>query len=800
MTASQQDYTPEETLDIKKYIYLFLSHWRWFVLSVCVCLLLAFVYVRYATNIYSTNNSVLLLEKEDALGSMSSIMQEFGGMGGKTSNLDNQIAILQSYTLVRQTLERLDYQVSYFDNGTIHDVEIFDACPFRVKTIASDSADTIQNKGLNENIYIKIVSSTQYSLEIPRDTGAVKLRTLNFGEVFETPHYKFTLEKHNNFVDSLHIDKRFMVVLNDYNSLTNSYKKDLTVSANSKKSSIMDLTITGTVPEKIVDFLNTLIQVAIENGLKDKDLTSLKTIQFIDHQLASITDSLSFAETNLESFRSNNQVINISEEGTVALQKMEEQRSKQILIKTRLKYYDYLQKSIKDKNFNDLIIPSVVGIQDQLLNNLVNQLSSLYSERQVIEFSARENHPSLQIINSQITTAIKQLNDNVNSMIESTRIELREVESEIARIERDIKHLPNTERQMIAIQRQFQLNDNLFNFLLQKRAEVGITKAANIPDLKFVDHALIDNVKQTAPKKPLILLIALFLALCIPATIILTRDFFKDSVSDIDTIHSKTGIPLLASIIHNKYENGIIVNRHPKSAIVESFRTARTNLAFFLKKKASSNIISFTSTISGEGKSFCALNLAGIIAMNNKRVLVVGLDLRKPTLHKYLETNKTKGLTDYLIGNQSFEDILNPTPVKGCDIIFAGTIPPNPLEMLEGEAFAGFMDKVSHMDYDYIILDTPPIGLVADTLSIAKYCDLNIFVVRQNFTPKNALEFITHVQKERKLTNLCILANDIEGNGYGYRYSSNYRDHSYYVESEEKPRSRWQQIWKVVKG
>jgi len=499
-------------------------------------------------------------------------------------------------------------------------------------------------------------------------------------------------------------------------------------------------------------------------------------------------------------FRSDNRIVNISQEGTAALQKLEEQRSKQTLIKTKLKYYDYLQKSIKDTDFNDVIIPSVVGIQDQLLNNLVNQLSKLYSERQVIEFSAKANHPSLQIINSQITTAIQQLNDNVKNMIESTRIELREVDREIARIESEIERLPNTERQMIAIQRQFQLNDNLFNFLLQKRAEVGITKAANVPDLRFVDHALIDNVKQTAPRKLLILLVAFFLALCIPVVIILIVGFFKDSISDIDDVKTKTGIPLLASIIHSKYEGGIIVKKHPKSAVVESFRTARTNLSFFLKKKASTNTIAFTSTISGEGKSFCALNLAGIIAMNNKRVLVIGLDLRKPTLHKYLDTNKTIGLTDYLIGKNEFEDIVNPTPVKGFDIIFSGTIPPNPLEMLESEDFANFMDKINHMGYDYIILDTPPIGLVADMLSIARYSDLNVFVVRQNYTPKTALEFVANVQKEKKLPNLCVLANDIEGQGYGYRYSSHYRDHSYYIETDEKPKSRWQRFLRTIKG
>ncbi|MDR2963144.1 MAG: polysaccharide biosynthesis tyrosine autokinase [Bacteroidales bacterium] len=803
MTTQTNEQQEEQSIDIKKYIYLITSHWYWFALSIVACLIVAFIYVRYATRIFSTRNSVVLLEKDDALGSMSSIMQEFGSFGGRSQNIDNQIVILSSYNLVRQTLERLDFQVSYFSDGVVHDVEIYDNSPFTVQLLPDTVANNDLNVGLNEKIFVHILSANEFTIEIPRTRNAVERRKMLFGEVFQTPDYKFTLLKKENFADSLHVGNRYAFIVNNYNDLTNDYVKNLNTVANSKRSSIIDLSLSGNVPEKMVEFLNTHIQIAIENEMNEKSKTSLNTIRFIDEQLATITDSLAFAESNLENFRADNRIINISEEGTVILKRLEEQRSKQIALQAKIKYFNYLQKSIKDKDFHDMVVPSVVGIQDQTLNALVTQLSKLYSERQIIEFSAKENHPSLQIINSQISNAIQLLNDNVKNMIESTQIELRSVDGEIARIERDIERLPNTERQMISIQRKFQLNDNLFNFLLQKRAEVGITKAANIPNMRFVDHAILDNVKQTAPRKTVVALIALLLGFIIPIAIYLIRDFLKDTISNIDAVKERTGLPLLGSVIHNKYGNGIIVKKHPKSSIAESFRTARTNLSFFLsQQKDGCHTLALTSTVSGEGKSFCALNLAGIIAMNNKKTLVVGLDLRKPTLHKYLGINKTVGVTDYLIGKVSFEDILNTTTVPGCDIIFSGTIPPNPLELIESEGFANFMTHIKNSGYDYIILDTPPIGLIADSLSIMKNSDLNIYVVRQNYTSKSALEFIAGVRREKKIDNLCVLANDIHegygyGYGYGYRYSSNYRYNSYYEEHEEKPKTFLQKIQKV---
>lgn len=773
----------EENINIKKYVLLFLDNWRWFIFTCILSLSIAFLVNRYSKAVYESQNTVYLTEKEDAMGAMSTIMKEFGSFGSKTQNIENQIGILTSYSLTRKTLERLNYQVSYFDKGRLNNVEIYEKCPFRVVI------DSLKTNTFKEKIFITVLSENEIKLSIPRDSNEVTVQ-LYFGEKFENNDYVFKIIKSEDFDIEEHVSQDYFFQINDYNQLTKEYLKNLTVEASFKKGTILQLTSKGAVPEKVVEYLNTLIIEAIENDLKEKNATSIKTIEFIDDQLTSVVDSLTYAEKNLETFRSNNKIVNLSEEGSSMFKKMEELQAKKSLIDIKIKYYEYLLKTIRDKNnFKDIITPSVIGVQDQLLNNLVGQLSQLYSERQVLEFSATGDNPSLQIINMKIKNTIAALIENVNNLIESAQIEVKETQKEIAKVDAEIKKLPSTERELINIQRKFELNDNIYNYLLQKRAEVGITKAANLPDLKFIDYALIENALQKSPNRKLNYIIALFLGLFLPGLLLILRDFMNDTIVEREEVERKSSIPILGSVAHNRRTSeSIPVKLHPKSSIAESFRAIRTNLAFFIKhEKFQAPIITFTSTISGEGKTFCALNLAAIIAMNNKKVLVVGLDLRKPKLQNMLQTNIPYGITNFLINTHTLEEITIQTDLQNLDVILSGPIPPNPIELIEGDAFQNFVDTIRASDYDFIIFDTPPIGLVADTLSISKYSDLNVFVMRQNYTNRNSIKFINDIAAESKIKNLSILINDVNMiNGYGYRYGA-YRNNKYgygYYEDE----------------
>ena len=772
----------EENINIQKYLFLFIKNWFWFALAIFISLCIAFLVNRYSTPVFEAKNTVIISEKEDAMGAMGSIMKEFGSLGGKNQNIENYIGILQSYTLVKKTLERLNYRVSYFHKGRVNNVEIFDRCPIKIEL------DTSHEQTEYENIYISILSDTEYALEIPRDSNAVSTKLL-FNQKYESNNYAFTVTK-NDIFNEESIQETYIIRVNNYNRLTKQYLKDLQVEASFRKGTIIDLTSRGTVPEKVVNFLNTLISVAIENDLEEKNRTSHKTIEFIDNQLMSIIDSLTFAEENLETFRSDNKIIDLSIEGSGLFKKIEDLQAKKSILDIRIKYYEYILETIqKNSNFQDVITPSVIGVQDPTLNSLINQLSQLYAEKQIVEYSATGDNPSMQLVNIRIKTTINALIDNVQNLITAAKIEAKEINNEIALVDNDIKKLPKTEREFINIQRRFELNDNIYNFLLQKRAEVGITKAANLPDLKFIDMAYIENAERKSPKNLLNYIIALFLACFFPGVFFILRDFLNNKIVEREEIEQKSSIPILGSVAHNKREHETIpVKKHPKSSIAESFRTIRTNLSFFISADKKTPIITFTSTISGEGKTFCALNLASMIAMNNKRVLVVGLDLRKPKLGVMLKSNFTLGITNYLIGRNSIDEITIKTDDANLDVILSGPNPPNPLELIESAKFNEFISEISNRNYDFIILDTPPIGLVADTLSIAKHADLNIFVVRQNYTNKNSLKYINDIHTEQKIENLCLLINDVNMlNNYGYRYGAYGQKYGYgYYDDEER--------------
>ena len=784
----------DEEIDIIAYVRLLLSKWYWIVLSCIICGFIAFFVNRYATKEFEASSSIMIVEKEDALGSMSSILQDFGSTKGGKANIDNQIGILQSYSLVRQTLEKLDYRISYFNHGRIHDVEIYKASPFWVDLDTSyfdyDNPKVYQK----EFIDVKIISDDEYRLTIERDSITIT-KYMVWGEEYKDSIYKFTLRKDENFdIDDFKDDRlEFRFLINDYNSLTKQYQKNLVVEAKSKQGTFVNMTIRDNVPEKATDFLNGLVDVCIEQDLETKNETSRKSEMFINEQLNQITDSLMFAESNLEEFRSNNKIVNLSDEGSLLYKKLEEQEKNKSQLDISLKYYNYILRSIQTNDIQDIKMPSITGIDDPLLKSLISQLNELYTEKQVLMYSATPDNPSLKIINMKIDQTITSLVDNVNSLIESTKLEINEVKKEIEKTDQDIQQLPSTERELISIQRKFDVNNTVYSFLLQKRAEIGLTKAANISDIRIIDSARAENAKQSFPQMKLLLLIALFLGIGIPCAIIILLNYLDNTIKEKSDVESKTQIPIIGTILHNHYTDKIPVKTKPKSSIAESFRAIRSNLAFFLKDTSKTNVIALTSTISGEGKSFCALNLAAILSLINKKVLIIGLDLRKPRLAEMINVSNNIGVTTHLIGKDSLDDVILHTDVQNLDAIVAGPIPPNPAELIESPEFDTFMKECINKGYDYVVLDTPPIGLVADTIAIAKYAECNIFVMRQRYTSKNSITLANSLYKDQQVANLSILLNDIEiEQGFGFGYGT-YRDknagNGYYSDEylEEKP-------------
>ena len=388
---------------------------------------------------------------------------------------------------------------------------------------------------------------------------------------------------------------------------------------------------------------------------------------------------------------------------------------------------------------------------------------------------------------------------------------MADMDKRIVEVEKEARKLPATERELIGIERKFNLNNDIYTYLLEKRAESGIAQASNIPNNKILDIARVDNAAKVSPKNSMNYMIALVIGLAIPLVIILMFDYFNNKIIDKSDIENNTNVPIMGSIGHNHDESDLPIVQNPKSSIAESFRSIRTNIQYLLPEKER-NIILISSTISGEGKTFVATNLSIIIAMSGKKTLLMGLDLRKPKIHNDFNVNNDVGLSTYLINETSYEDVIRPTDIENLYIATSGPIPPNPAELLEKPLMKDFFDKARE-EFDYVILDTPPVAIVTDAILLTQFTDTNIFIVRQKYSSKNVIQYIDELYNKKNIKNLSLLVNDVKipsygygydyylgySYGYGYGYGQHYGQ-GYYGDENETSKSISAKIRRVLFG
>ena len=777
----------EDTIDIKKFIFKIFSNWYWFVLTLFVSITFAYFINKYSDSVYSVNASILVRDKNNSLTSgIDNMMDELGMFRRvRRKNVENEIGILNSYTLARRTIEKLDFEVSYFSIGRIREPERYNDMPFVVRFDSTDA------NVRNYKIYITIIDEGSYHLHINNKYNIDK--ELQFGEKFKSSDFNFSLISKGFHLDSLEVTEYYFVI-NDLNDVTNTERKKLKIETSDKKSSVLLLTTTGKVIQKEVDYLNKLCDEYIQMDLDEKNEINLKTIHFIDQQLENITDSLTSVENRLQNFKETNKTMNLSMEGKILYEKLEQLENQKAEYIVKNNYYNYLIDYLENKNLkSDIIAPSVMGISDVALNKLVVQLNELAAERNSISYGSTDKNPAINIYDNQIDNITHLIIENINSTLRSSDIALINLQNRIDVIDRDIKKLPVTEKKLINIKRKFTLNDEIYTFLLQKRAETGIAKASNTSENKILDYSRTDNAILLSPKANLNYIIAIIIALLIPLIFIVIIDFFDNKIHERKDIEKKTNIPIIAEIGHNNKSSDLVVFDYPRSSISESFRKLRTNLKYSLVNKTGhSPVISVTSTISGEGKTFTAINIASVIAALDKKTIILGLDLRKPTLHKYFNFINENGISEYLTGDANYENIIKETKINNLSVILAGTIPPNPAELIELPKMGELIAKLQ-TEFDYIILDTPPIALVTDALLLSVFVDVNLYVMRQNYSNISVLEFINEIQSKNNI-NLNIIMNDINLSGYysykynyNYKYGGGYYSNNYYDEEYKLP-------------
>lgn len=774
----------EEEFDIKKILYLLLRQWKWFLLCGILGLSAAVFYSRITNPQYSISTSILVPEKTNGMD-MKSLFD--GALDMPKNNLYNQVEIIQSYFTINTTLENLNWRTSWQKKGWLTWSGIYKKEPFEVQ----ESAGFVNPQGIR--IYITPTSDDSYSISADGKAnlseGQTEIKftgTGQFGHPFVNTYFRFTLLKK---ISNSELKGEYCFVFNDLNTLTLQYQKRLQAKVKDKNSDIIECSIKGEEPVKECEFLNELIHVYVEGKMNVQNEAQRRSLDFINTQLTGISDSLNTAGDKFSEFRSKNKIIDLGTEGTLVMNSLKDIETERAKDQIQLDYFQnvlsYLNQAQGD--MSKIVSPSVVGIEDASLNALVIRLSDLYSRRQVLSFSAKQNNPTLLLIDKELAQIRSQLNENLRNLIENATKSINSLKERQNSISAQMNKLPKKEQQMINIQREFTLTNEIYTFLLQKRAETNIALASSISDVQIVDVARPQTALQIGLSSKIILTMGFIFGLAIPAIIILFLNFFDDRIHTQEDIENHTSLPILGNIMHNQGLSDLAVFENPKSNIAESFRTLRTNLQFMLNDQ-DEKVISIHSCNPGEGKSFNAINLASVLAMNDHKVLLIGADLRKPKIHKLFNLPNEHGLSTYLIGLDTFEQIIHPSQNPNLDLIPAGPIPPNPAEILGKPKFKELI-KMAQSVYDYIIIDNAPVSLVTDGIIVSRSSDVNIFVLRYGISHKHQIDIINQLAEKKRISHMGIVVNDISSNSFGYTYYKYYQyeayQNSYYSDDEQ---------------
>ena len=770
----------EQSIDIKQLIYICLSHWYLFLISVVVALAIGFVLNRYKTNVYQTSGTVLI---KDQNGYDPTVLMT--NLNFNTQNVENEMAILKSYMLTERAIKKMNLEVTYFEKGRVATVELYQSAPFTVEfdrsvpqavgllyEITNMGSETMTLHGTSEFL-------SKYDFVLCQSLGSSPQKIdvvteCKQGEWIENGYNRFRIVLNEGYNPQDDNNRKLFFRLNSYPSLVKQMSR-FSVNTTSKQSSVVSIVTNGNNPKKIVDFTNMLMNEYVNRGLEKKNMVSENTIQFIDNELTGIQESLGSAESELKDFRKQNDLMNLDMQASQiynSLQVLEREKADMTVnVKIYKRLQDYIKGQIDDPE--NLAAPSTMGINDPLLNQLVKDLVTLSQTKATQLLTQTEQHPQIVKLNEQIVTTKKTLLETINNLVINAEMSLDEINKRIAKAVSETKVLPEKQQQLINYQRNFNFNDETYKYLMQRRAEAQILKASNTPDNEILDVARIEKTQKISPRTKMNYLIALILGLLIPAVYLFLKDFFNVSINDRKDVEKLTQFPIIGQVAQTNSKDPLVVVNSPKSPIAESFRSIRTNIEFITQGKTKSTIL-VTGDMQSIGKTFNAINVASIYALYGKKTVLLGFDLRKPKLFKEFGLNNNIGLSSFLSNKEPFESIIqSTTAIPSLDIITSGPIPPNPAELIASEKCDELFQLLRDR-YDYIIIDTPPVGLVTDAFLLMKHSDVNLFIVRQGVTNKNIFGTIIKDMEARDL-KMSIVLNGIQTNkGYGYSYGKKY--------------------------
>ena len=770
----------EENIDVKELLFKYLIHWPWFVGAVVACLIAAWVYLYISTPVYNISATVLIKDdKKGGSAGMLSGLESLGldGMISSSQNIDNEIEVLRSKTIVKEVVEDLGLYISYADKDEFPSRNLYKTSPVQV-SLTPQEADLLEKP-----MIVEMALQPQGSLDVN-----VKIGDDEYQKHFEKlpavfPTNKGTLAFFQT-LDSILPSKKsseeivgvertvrnITAVINKPLAVAKGYCGSMTIEPTSKTTSVAVISLKNSNVQRGKDFINKLLEMYNINTNNDKNEVAQKTAEFINERISIISKELGSTEKDLESFKRGAGITDLTSDAQIALTGSAEYEKKRVENQTQINLLQDLQKYMRNEGYE--VLPSNIGLQDVNLAAAINRYNDVLVERKRLLRTSTENNPTIINLDTSIDAMKENVQVSLDRVLRGLYITKADLDREANRYSRRISEAPGQEREFVSIARQQEIKAGLYLMLLQKREENAITLAATANNAKIIDDAIADDA-PVSPKGKMIYLVALVLGVGIPVGVIYLLELTKFKIEGRSDVEKLTSVPIVGDIpLTDEKQGAIAVFENQNNLMSETFRNVRTNLQFMLENDK--KVILVTSTVSGEGKSFISANLAISLSLLGKKVIIVGLDIRKPGLNKVFNIpRKEVGITQYLANpEKNLMDLVQLSDVsKNLYILPGGTVPPNPTELLARDGLDKAIETLKK-NFDYVILDTAPVGMVTDTLLIGRVADLSVYVCRADYTHKNEYTLINELAEKDKLPNLCTVINglDLKRRKYGYYY------------------------------
>lgn len=764
-------------MDFKLIILSYLKYWWLFLLSVILFLSLAFAYLFFSTPLYSISSSILIKIDGGSDFTQNTVYSELEAYE-TNKQVENEMEILASYSLMRDAVEELPLDYFFYTEDKYSRMkELYGAnVPVTVKTLLK-KPDVGQYP---EEVRISVNLFDDHFILIQEDE---KKKAYQYGELIENWYGEIKINKSENYQGEM--PELLHIYFKNKDQVAGLYKGRIQVNLSQRFASVFNISLVDAVPEKGQDVLNKLIEQYNLQAVKEKNVTASNTIDFINSQLDTLMKELNSIERRIEEYRRSNNISDMGTENSLMVQNSKDIETQLSDIKTQMEVLDYLEEYLRDPASSGIEVASNLSIIDETLTNLVDEFNRLQNERQRLLRTVQPNNPLVTTIEGQLENLKNNIGTNISNMKNGLRIESQNLKFNLDQINSRISNVPEIERGLLELSREHSRKQTQYNYLQSKKEEANLSLATTtVSNARVIDEAA-SSSSPVKPNKMVILGMAMIVGFICPFGFIYIKNTLNTKITHKSQVQDITEVPILSEI--SNYPNGgelLAISEKRRTPIAEQFRLLRTNLKFVAGRK-NERVLMVTSSISGEGKTFFSLNLGASLSIAKKKVVVLEFDLRKPALLKSVNMKTKLGIADYLSNDDvSIDDIiLDFKKVDGLSLIGCGNIPEDPAELTLGDKVEVLINQLKER-FDFIIIDTAPVGTVTDAFNLAPFCDRTLFMVRYNFTKKENLIFMEDIDIKNKLRNTSLVMNDAkQTNGYyGYSYG-------YYPEDKKTAKS-----------